>query len=196
MDRQRIVTAAAAGNVLVFAAVMVATGSAAAATRSTARYSGCVFALALLARSRWAAYPALLLGFVAAHFVHFSAVLYLAWVDAAMPLHRLVPTALLVTSFGFLLTASLGLTVPGLAAKERHPAVARYHAAAIYLVMAIFLLGFGGRARHSLPSAAAFAVVFTAAVAHFVHLQSLRAKGRTAGTDRRSEDSAARAVSR
>ena len=84
-----------------------------AAVLNTARLSGMVFVLALVAGGfatetagwrQWLGgqHAALQRAFVGAHFVHFSAVLLLAWLDAAHALHRLEPPMLAGTASGFL----------------------------------------------------------------------------------------------
>jgi len=93
--------------------------TAAAVARNTAIFSGFVFALAFAypGSRGWAAlpdqpnYPALLLAFVAAHLVHYGAVVARAIVEHGG--RRLFSGAgLLTTAFGFSVVALIGLTAP------------------------------------------------------------------------------------
>ncbi|HUS19856.1 MAG TPA: hypothetical protein VMZ25_09415 [Terriglobales bacterium] len=135
----------------------------ASAARNTARFSGVVFALALIARStrfpqlfvkRWEMFFA----FVAAHGVHFAAVLMLAVFDQTHELHRMEPkpAGILLAGFGLLLMASVT------AGKPASPFQSRAHTLFFYGLGVIFLVGFGSRAVHSTTSAMMMAVVIAA----------------------------------
>jgi hypothetical protein len=135
----------------------------AAAARNTARFSGIVFALALVSRSaNWPALFArrwsLFFAFVAAHGVHFAAVGMVAVFDTGHELHQLKPAAIVTLSGGFGLLLLAALT----AGKSAEPFRAKVHTAAFYLLGLIFLVGFGSRMLHAPASGIFFGVVLLA----------------------------------
>lgn len=138
----------------------------AAAARNTARFSGIVFALALVARSarwpdlfrnRWA----LFFAFVAAHGVHFACVVMVAIFDTGHQLHQMETTAMVTLAGGFGLLLGAAVTAGNVA----EPFGSRVHTAFFYVLGAIFLLGFGTRALHAPASAFVFVMVLLAFIA-------------------------------
>jgi hypothetical protein len=141
----------------------------AAAARNTARISGIFFALALLARST--RFPALFakrwelfFAFVAAHGVHFCAVLMVAAFDTTHKLHQLEPMAIMTLTGGFSLLTFASVT----AGTAEAPFTSGLHRVFFYLLGVIFLVGFGTRAMHSMASAAMLSVVLLAFLLRFL----------------------------
>lgn len=145
----------------------------AAAARNTARFSGFVFALALVARSaRWPLWFAnrwaLFFAFIAAHGVHFTAVALLAIFDTGHKLHRLEPVNIGTLVVGFTLVLLAAVTAGSASA----PFLARKHTVFFYALGAIFLIGFGMRALNAPASAVLFAVVLLAFLARALPAKS------------------------
>jgi quinol-cytochrome oxidoreductase complex cytochrome b subunit len=81
--------------------------------------------------------------FVGAHFVHFSAVLLLAWLDASHELHRLERPMLAVTASGVFHISLIGLTA---SARPDQRARLRLNRLTFYLAWVFFVLAFGAGA--------------------------------------------------
>ena len=153
--RQAIFLSTAAATAVAAAAYLYGEGSAPAlalAARNTARFSGFVFALALLARSSrfpalFAARWPLFWAFIAAHGVHFAAVLVVASLDASHPLHQftLKVAVTLAGGFGIVLTTAM---TAGAADVPFH---SRYHTFFFYLVALLFLVAFASGVRTNHP---------------------------------------------
>jgi len=119
------------------------------ATRHIARFSGLVFAVALVARAgrpHWvASYRAeLTLAFVAAHGVHYATVIARAAVEPGNALRHPNLEALGIVTGGFGLLLVLALT-----ARARAPAAAHLHAFAFYVAFGLLALALGSGARRS-----------------------------------------------
>jgi hypothetical protein len=133
-----------------------------AATRDSARFSGLVFALALIAR---ASRPALLarnkagltLAFVAAHGVHFGTIIARAAIEPGNPLRHFALQNVLVVGFGFGITATVAFT-----ARAKSQAGSRTNAVAFYIVWTLFAVAFGASFRTAAASAVMFIVVVLA----------------------------------
>ena len=132
--------------------------TAAAVARNTAIFSGFVFALAFAYPGirGWAAlpdqpnYPALLLAFVAAHLVHYGAVVARAIVEHGG--RRLFSGAgLLTTAFGFSVVALIGLTAR---ARPEQRGAGRVNTITVWLAWLLFLVAFASFSPRSLISAA------------------------------------------
>jgi hypothetical protein len=134
-------------------------GGAIAATRDSARFSGLVFALALVAR---ASRPALLarnkagltLAFVAAHGVHFGTIIARAAIEPGNPLGHFALQNVLVLGFGFGITGVIAFT-----ARAKSRPGSRTNAVAFYIVWALFAVAFGASFRTSPASAVMLIVV-------------------------------------
>lgn len=140
-----------------------ATESLRTATLVTARFSGLLFAIALVARaSRPTALAArrveLMFAFVAAHGVHFSAVLARAIFDSKSDFHNLKPQTFLSFAIGFSLIGVLAFTI-----RARKAAARVTHSIVIYVIWALFTVAFFS-GRHYPASAAMFAVVVAAII--------------------------------
>ncbi|HUR36216.1 MAG TPA: hypothetical protein VM009_00260 [Terriglobales bacterium] len=141
----------------------------ASSARNTARFSGILFALALLARStRWPSLFArrweLFFAFVAAHGVHFGAVIMVAAFDTTHKLHQLEAMPIMTLMGGFSLLVFAAVT----AGTAEVPFTSRMHGVFFYLLGVIFLVGFGTRAMHSRASAAMLVVVLLAFIVRFL----------------------------
>ncbi len=176
MNRTTAIWTATAATALVAAASLLMWGwdpeGLASAARNTARFSGIVFALALLSRSanwpnlfarRWS----LFFAFVAAHGVHYAAVLMLAVFDTGHELHQLKPAAIVTLSGGFGLLLAAAMT----AGTSTEPFRSRVHTGVFYLLGLIFLVGFGSRMLHAPASGVVFGVVLLAFVARAIPLK-------------------------
>lgn len=132
------------------------------ATLVTARFSGLLFAIALVSRASrpiaLAQHRAeLMLAFVAAHGVHFGAVLARAMFDSKSDFHNLKPQTVLSFAIGFSLIGVLAFTI-----RARTSATRVAHSVAIYVIWTIFILGFFSGRRQ--PASAAMLVVVVAAM--------------------------------
>lgn len=122
------------------------------AARNTARFSGFVFALALLARSPrftslFAARWPLFWAFIAAHGVHFGAVLAVVFLDASHPLHQLNLKVAVTLAGGFGIVLAAAMT----AGRADHPFGSRVHTFFFYLVAVLFLVAFASGVRTNHP---------------------------------------------
>jgi hypothetical protein len=152
--RLAIWSATAAALVVALAAYFYAganTSALAFVARNTARFSGFIFVLALIARSprsrvmytqRWGWFWA----FIAAHGVHFMMVLAVVFFDATHPLHQLSPKVVLTLASGFGIVLATALTAGGSA----EPFRSRSHTFFFYVVAALFAVAFttGVRTTH------------------------------------------------
>lgn len=129
------------------------------AARNTARYSGLVFALAWVMRSRQAGAVALTYAFVAAHLIHFGTVLDLGWVDPANRLHHLDPKAVAVLGSGVLLILLIGITNGGTEVRSWR---ARMHTFLFYVAALLFLVASGAHAMKYWASAPTFLALLAA----------------------------------
>lgn len=131
------------------------------ATVVTARFSGLVFAFALVARAprpvRLASFRSeLMLAFVAAHGIHFASVVSSAIWDRQSDFHNLRPQTFISFTLGFSLILALAFTIRATGAGR----IA--HRILIYVVAAIFLAAFfHGRSE---PASAAMFVVMAGAL--------------------------------
>ena len=132
------------------------------ATRFSARFSGLVMAVAVLARaSRPAALHAqrssLALAFVAAHGVHYATIIARAFLDPSHKLRHPGPIDLagLVGGFGLILVIAV-------TARKTATVAVRLNAVAISAGWAILTFVSAARALHSMPSFAVFAALVTA----------------------------------
>jgi len=185
MTNGRVIAVAAFGDALVAALTLLYYGEnamgAQVAARNTARFSGFVFALALASLSgRFGNSKALILGFVAAHYVHFGAVIHRAVV---MKYPLFMPPGVFALAAGFTL-----VTLVGLLASAGSRAARSVHAICFYIVWVAFVVAFGSNAmEYGVPSAVMLAVVLLAmAVRVFVRVR--RSGGR--GTQKSAEASA------
>ena len=173
MTRRGIIFAAvmAASVVLAGSLLMMGTGTSGlgAAARNTARFSGILFAIALLARSprfeplfqnRWNLFWA----FIAAHGVHFTAVMGVVLFDVASPLHQLSPMVLGTLASGFGLVLATALT----AGKASAPFRSRAHSFLFYVVAISFGVAFGSRATQMPASAAVLVLLLLASVIRII----------------------------
>jgi len=137
--------------------------AAAAAARNTARFSGLLFALALAwpalggAARRFAATSALLCAFVAAHAVHYAAVLNLAVLDSSHHLHQLQPGALGVAAFGAVLLLAIALTIGAPQGWKQ-----LVHRATLGIAWLLFAIAFGSGARERALDLAMLVLVLVA----------------------------------
>jgi hypothetical protein len=135
-----------------------------AATRDSARFSGLVLASALVARaprpvawSRWR--TELTFAFVAAHGVHYGAVVLRALVEPDSRLRSFAIDVVLVVLFGVALLAVIART-----ARATSPAGRRANAIAFYLAWTVFALGSASRAPDSVGSAVVLAALGAAMI--------------------------------
>jgi hypothetical protein len=146
------------------------------ATVVTARFSGLLFAFALVARaSQFVSRRAsLMLAFVAAHGVHFATVLAGAIIDGQSPFHNFKPQTFITFAVGFSIIGLLAFTTR---AASRAGCVT--HSITGYVVWALFAIAFfAGRKQPA--SAAMFIVVVAALVIRITFAMLSAAKARSA----------------
>lgn len=177
MSRKQAIycSAAVAALVLIANLLWLGTGSSGlgAAARNTARFSGALFALALLARTprfpavfaqRWNLFWA----FIAAHGIHFAAVMGVVLFDVASPLHQMTPQVLVTLAGGFGLVLATALT----AGDANAPFRSHAHSFFFYFVAASFAIAFGSRVMASPASAAVLALLALALVLRLLPARS------------------------
>src|SRR5215472_8546920 len=160
-NTRKIVLLAAATAVVIAALCFIGNTAVAGvrlATLMTARFSGLIFAFALVARASQFALrrASLMLAFVAAHGVHFATVLALAIVDRANGLHNLKPQTFITFAVGFSLIGVLALTTRSASRAGRLT-----HSITGYVVWAAFAIAFFS-GRKQAASAAMVIVVIVA----------------------------------
>jgi hypothetical protein len=182
MDFGRKLVLATAGTALAIAALCFIGHSTVPgvrlATVVTARFSGLVFAFALVARAstlrHFAAHRAdLALAFVAAHGVHFASVLSTAILDVESPFHNFKPSTFLTFAIGFSVIGVLAITARA-ASRPRKLT----NAIATYVVWALFAVAFFSGRKH--PASAAMVIVVVAALLLRIALGMRGARRRTA----------------
>jgi len=177
-DTRKLVLLAAATAVVIAALCFVGNTPVAGlklATVVTARFSGLIFAFALVARaSQFASRRAtVMLAFVAAHGVHFANVLALAILDRGSDFHNLKPQTFITFAVGFSILGVLARTT-----RAASPAGRITHAITGYVVWALFVIAFFyGRKQ---PASAAMLIVVLAALLLRIGLGMSAAKARPA----------------
>ena len=166
LKRTALIWIATALALLVVAACFATSSSvlagAIAATRYSARFSGLVLAVALVAR---AARPVALakrkaeltLSFVAAHGIHYSTVIGRAFVEPTNNLRHSAIENLIVVLGGVALVGVVATT-----AKATSRAGTRTNAMVFYILWALLVIASGSRFRTSLPSAVVLVVLVSA----------------------------------
>jgi hypothetical protein len=167
MPRRIVLIWVATGVALLVAATCFATSSnvlagAIAATRYTARFSGLVLAIALVAR---AARPVALsrrraeltLSFVAAHGIHYSTVIGRAFVEPSNNLRHFAIENVVVVLGGVALVGLVAAT-----AKATSRAGTRTNAIVFYILWSLLAIASASRFRTSLPSAVVLVILIGA----------------------------------
>jgi len=166
-----LVVISSIGAALVAGITLLAAGAdapgALLAARNTARFSSAVFLLALLAssadRSRlpWLAERrvALAWSFVAAHLVHYGAVVFQVFVNPQARRHLLAPPGSVVATLGFSLVLVIGFTA---AARTRAGTVWNRIATWTAAVLFVLALGSGASRGHRIDVALGAAMALAA----------------------------------
>ena len=146
-------------------------GGALVGARVTARVSAIVFSLALALRTRPALGASLMYGFVAAHAMHYAAVVYLAGVAVHHHLQHLSVRAVVVVSFGVVLLALIAATT-----QARQGSLRRLNGLAVSVGWLTFL---GGVAFNGLVHWPAFIPLPPLLAAMGYHLRAVAAQRRS-----------------
>lgn len=148
----------------------------------TARFSGLLFALALVAKTPRLNVAAsrraeLMLAFVAAHGVHFASVLARAFFDHESGFHSLKPATFITFATGFGIIFVLAFTIRAASRAGRMA-----HSILTYVVWVLFAVAFGSGWRHP-ASAAMFGVTVLALVLRIALRPADAARSRAATTE-------------
>ena len=147
-------------------------GGALVGARVTARVSAIVFSLALALRTRPALGASLMYGFVAAHAMHYAAVVYLASVAVHHHLQQPSVRSVVVVSFGVLLLAVIAATT-----QARQGSVRRVNTVAVSVAWLTFL---GGVALNGPENWPAFLPLLPLLAALGYHLRAVATQRRAA----------------